>query len=62
MRLRRLRREAALSQQSLAERSGVSADSIVKLERGQRDAQPRTLGKLADALGVEPRELLKGEE
>lgn len=62
MRLRRLRREAALSQRGLAERSGVSADSIVKLERGQREAQPRTLGKLADALGVEPRELLKGEE
>jgi len=61
MRLRRLRRENALSQQALAERSGVSADTIVKLERGQREAQPRTLGKLAEALGVEPRELLKAE-
>jgi transcriptional regulator with XRE-family HTH domain len=62
MRLRRLRRENALSQQALAERSGVSADTIVKLERGQREAQPQTLGRLAEALGVEPRELLKREE
>lgn len=61
MRLRRLRQEAALSQQGLAERSGVSADTIVKLEGGEREAQPRTLGKLAGALGVEPRKLMKGE-
>lgn len=45
----------------LAEESGVSLDTILKLEHGLRDAQPGTLRRLATALGVEPRELLKGE-
>ena len=39
--------------------SGVAFDNINKLENERRRAQPRTLRKLADALGVEPRELMK---
>jgi transcriptional regulator with XRE-family HTH domain len=58
--LRRLRNETALSQEELAKRSGVSRATIADLEAGKRGAQPRTLRKLAGALGVEPRELLKG--
>jgi transcriptional regulator with XRE-family HTH domain len=61
-RLRRLRRENALTMRELAERSGVSLDTILKLENGSREAQARTHRKLADALGVERRELLKREE
>jgi transcriptional regulator with XRE-family HTH domain len=60
-RLRRLRREQALSLRDLSRLAGVAHDSISKLETGKRDAQPRTIRKLADALGVEPRELMKGE-
>ena len=30
-----------------------------KIERGVGEAQPRTIRKLAEALGVEPRELMK---
>ena len=59
-RLRQLRRERALSLRELAEITGVSHDGIQKLETRQRDAQPRTIRKLADALGVEPKELMKG--
>jgi DNA-binding transcriptional regulator YiaG len=60
-RLRQLRREQALSQRALARASGVGLDTVNKVETGVRDALPVTLRKLADALGVEPRELMKGE-
>jgi transcriptional regulator with XRE-family HTH domain len=58
-RLRTLRKEKALSQRDLANVSGVGPVTISELERGVRDAQPRTIRKLAEALGVEPRELMK---
>jgi transcriptional regulator with XRE-family HTH domain len=61
-RLRQLRVERALTLRVLAERSGVSYDTINKLELGQRPARLSTIRKLADALGVEPKELMKGEE
>ena len=57
--LRQLRRERAWSQRDLARQSGVSQDTITRLETGQREAQPRTMRRLAEALGVEPRELMK---
>ena len=42
--------------------SGVAYDAINKLELSKRSAQPRTIRKLAEALGVEPRALMKGED
>jgi transcriptional regulator with XRE-family HTH domain len=47
---------------ALAERSSVAFDTINKLELGYRPARLVTIRKLADALGVEPKELMKGEE
>jgi repressor LexA len=61
-RLKQLRRDRALSQRDLSRITGVAHDSISQLETGKRDAQPRTIRKLAEALGVEPRELMKGED
>ncbi len=61
-RLRQLRVERALSLRALAQRSGVAFDIINKLELGYRPACLVTIRKLADALGVEPKELMKGEE
>ncbi len=61
-RLRHLRVERALSLRTLAERSGVAFDTINKLELGHRPARLVTIRKLAEALGVEPKELMKGEE
>ncbi len=59
--LRNLRREAALSQQELADMAGTTQETISRLERGHHSARGRTLRALAEALGVEPRELMKGE-
>ena len=52
----------ALSLRALKERSGVAYDTINKLENGHRPARLVTIRKLAEALGVEPKELMKGEE
>jgi transcriptional regulator with XRE-family HTH domain len=59
--LRGLRRARALSLRDLAERSGVAFDTINRLELGKQNAQARTVRALAEALGVEPEELMKGE-
>jgi transcriptional regulator with XRE-family HTH domain len=52
---------SALTQQKLSRISGVSQDTISDLERGEREAQPRTIRKLAKALKVEPEELMREE-
>ena len=62
LQLKRLRQEQALSLRDLARRSGVAYDTINRLELGKQDAQPRTIRRLAEALGVEPKELMKREE
>jgi len=58
-RLKQLREEAVLTVHELAEASGVSDDTISKIENGQRIARPSTLRKLAQALVVSPQELRK---
>ena len=59
--LRLLRREKALSQLDLVEMTGVAQATLSDLERGKRGARASTLRKLAEALGVEPKELMKEE-
>jgi XRE family transcriptional regulator, regulator of sulfur utilization len=61
-RLRQLRVERALSLRALGERSGVTFATINNLENGNRPARLATIRKLAEALGVEPKELMKREE
>ncbi|WP_372664906.1 helix-turn-helix domain-containing protein [Amycolatopsis kentuckyensis] len=52
-RLRRLRRAAGLTQEALAEKSGLSGQAVGALERGDRRFPHRdTLDRLADALGL----------
>jgi transcriptional regulator with XRE-family HTH domain len=60
-RLRELRERVALSQEGLAKKSGVSRATIADLEAGKRPARPSTRRKLAEALGVEPAELMDSE-
>ncbi len=57
MRLRELREDRTLSARELADLAGVHYNTILRLENNQGGAQPRTLRKLAAALGVEPREI-----
>ena len=57
MGLRELREAAVLTQMELAERAGVSADAIRDIENGRVQPRPRTLRKIAEALGINPVEL-----
>ena len=59
--LRRLRRERALSQLDLMEITGVAQATLSDLEQGKRGARASTVRKLAEALGVQPKELMKEE-
>jgi predicted transcriptional regulator len=58
--LRRVREERFLTQQDLAEKSGVSRVTILRIEQGV-EARISTARKLADALSVEPSELVQAE-
>ncbi len=58
-RLKELRESQAFSVRDLAEEAGVSTDTITALEKNRRNAWPRNVRKIAKALGVEPRELMK---
>ena len=60
-RLRRLRRQKALSQQDVERMTGVAQATLSDLEGGKRGARASTLRRLAEALDVEPRELMKEE-
>jgi transcriptional regulator with XRE-family HTH domain len=61
-RLRKVRDKRLLSQRELAERAGLSPTTILKLESGRVDEpHPRTIRKLADALKVDPAELVREE-
>jgi transcriptional regulator with XRE-family HTH domain len=60
VRLRELREERVLSLRELEERSGVSHSTIWRIEDGRQGAHPRTVRKLAAALGVPPSELTEG--
>jgi transcriptional regulator with XRE-family HTH domain len=51
-RLRQLRADAKLTQEELAERSGVHRQTIARLELGTRKPAWETVLALADTLGV----------
>jgi len=56
--LRELRERAVLSQADLEALSGVARTTISELERGTRKKPfPRTIRKLAKALGCKPNEI-----
>jgi transcriptional regulator with XRE-family HTH domain len=52
--LRRLRRQHALSVQDLADRSGVAASTVTRIEQGQADPRPSTLRRFAEVFEVPP--------
>ncbi len=59
--LKELRIERALTQEELGKKAGIGKNTVNRLEQDKTDPRPSTLRKLADALSVEPRELLDGK-
>lgn len=57
--VRRLRQNAQLSQQALADASGVSRRMLVGLESGDANASLNTLDRIAEALGVKFADLVQ---
>ncbi len=57
--VRKERLARGLTQQELAGRLEMERSYLSELERGRRNPTVRVLGALAQALGVEPWELLK---
>lgn len=56
--LRRLRVEAGLSQERLAEKAELHTNYVGSVERGERNISIDNMQKIADALGVDVREML----
>jgi transcriptional regulator with XRE-family HTH domain len=57
--LRAARTEKELTQEQVAERSGVQAGEISRIELGKRDPQLSTILKIAKALELPPGKLLE---
>ena len=58
----RLREDRVLSQRDLARMAGLAQGTVWRIEHGFSEVHPSTIRKLAEALGVEPRELVRREQ
>ena len=56
--VRDARKRLAMSQEELAHQAGMKRSYVSDLERGTRNPTVRALGRLAEALGVAPGDLL----
>jgi transcriptional regulator with XRE-family HTH domain len=60
VKLKEMRLDRGLSQEELHEMTGVSRDTISRMETGDRPSpHPKTLRKLAEALGVSVADIRK---
>jgi transcriptional regulator with XRE-family HTH domain len=57
--VRRLRLERGLTQEALAHEVGISTRYVGMLERAEKSATVRVLGRVASALGVTPSFLME---
>jgi transcriptional regulator with XRE-family HTH domain len=57
--LRRARQDRDLTQEEVAQRSGVHATEVSRIEAGKRDPKVSTVERLAAAVEVPPGELLR---
>lgn len=60
--VRRQRKLKGMSQEELSLRADMKRSYVSDLERGTRNPSVRALGRIADALGVEPASLLRPGE
>jgi transcriptional regulator with XRE-family HTH domain len=58
-RLRRLRERRALRQEDLAELAGVGKNTVNRIEKNRTEPHMTTIRKLAEALEVDPAELVE---
>jgi transcriptional regulator with XRE-family HTH domain len=56
--IRQLREKKNMSQQDLADDSGITKSQIARIERAKINTTIRTLIKIANALEIEPKDLL----
>lgn len=56
--LKQVRTRRLLTQEELADRAGISAATVVNIERNNQEPQFRTIRKLGKALDVDPTEFL----
>jgi transcriptional regulator with XRE-family HTH domain len=59
--LRQLRIERAMTQEELAQVAGIGKNTVNRLETNTTEPRPPTLRKLAQALEVDPAELVRGD-
>jgi transcriptional regulator with XRE-family HTH domain len=57
--LRRERIAQTMTQVQLAKKAGISPAALVRIENNASDPHVSTIRKLADALGVDPRDLIE---
>lgn len=57
--IRKLRKEASISQEVLAEKLGTKHTQIGRIERGEANVTIKMLGKIAVVLGIPLNELVK---
>lgn len=60
LRVRELRVKLGLSQEGLAEVAGLHRTYVGSAERGERNVSLVNIVRLAEALGVDPSELVRG--
>lgn len=60
--IRSLRQARDLTQEALADRTGLTANYVGDCERGERNPSVRALWQLADGLGVPVSELMREAE
>jgi transcriptional regulator with XRE-family HTH domain len=60
-RLRAVRERQALNQRELAEKAGLTASTLSRIEAGVQEPYSSTVRKLARALGVKPADLMAPE-
>lgn len=62
LKIQELRKEKGMTQEDLAEKTGLSTRTIQRIESGEVDPRSFTLNQIAEALGVELSELTKEKE
>ena len=62
IRIQELRKQKAMTQEDLAEKTGLSVRTIQRIESGEVDPRSYTLSQIAEALGVEIEALTKEQE